>query len=72
MSEDEPTRSSTVIDEKGIPRRVRQKPTEKKKKMTEKEVLDILRTIVTIGDPEYRYTDFNKIGQVSISIFEKS
>ena len=52
------------FDEKGIPRRVRQKPQEKKKKMTEKEVLDILRTIVTIGDPEYRYTDFKKIGQV--------
>ena len=26
-------------------------------------VLDILRNIVTVGDPEYRYTDFNKIGQ---------
>jgi len=32
--------------------------------MTEKEVLDILRKIVTIGDPEYRYNDFKKIGQV--------
>lgn len=63
--DDEPVRSSTVIDENGIPRRVKQ-PVQNnpKKKMTEKEVLDILRKIVTIGDPEYRYNNFNKIGQV--------
>lgn len=62
--DDEPVRSSTVIDENGIPRRVKQ-PVQNnpKKKMTEKEVLDILRKIVTIGDPEYRYNNFNKIGQ---------
>ena len=55
-------RSSTVLDENGVARRV--KTDRQKKKMSEKEVLDILRTIVTIGDPELRYADFKKIGQV--------
>ena len=38
--------------------------TKSKSKMTDRQVLDILRNIVTVGDPEYRYTDFKKIGQV--------
>lgn len=37
--------------------------TKSKSKMTDRQVLDILRNIVTVGDPEYRYTDFKKIGQ---------
>ena len=39
--------------------------TKSKSKMTDRQVLDILRNIVTVGDPEYRYTDFKKIGQVT-------
>ena len=39
--------------------------TKTKSKMTDRQVLDILRNIVTVGDPEYRYTDFKKIGQVT-------
>ena len=54
-------------DAQGVTRRNKSKP-----KMTDRQVLDILRNIVTVGDPEYRYTDFNKIGQVSRkSIFVK-
>ena len=35
--------------------------------MTDRQVLDILRNIVTWGDPEDRYTDFKKIGQVNFT-----
>lgn len=48
-------------DVHGVTRRTKSKP-----KMTDRQVLDILRNIVTVGDPEYRYTDFTKIGQVFV------
>ncbi|XP_067949379.1 serine/threonine-protein kinase PAK 1-like [Watersipora subatra] len=35
----------------------------KKKKMTDAEILEKLRTIVTMGDPNKKYTDLQKIGQ---------
>ncbi|KAL5004705.1 hypothetical protein ScPMuIL_018161 [Solemya velum] len=35
----------------------------KKKKMTDEEILEKLRTIVTIGDPVRKYTKMEKIGQ---------
>ncbi|XP_077307500.1 serine/threonine-protein kinase PAK 1 isoform X2 [Lithobates pipiens] len=35
----------------------------KKPKMTDAEVLENLRTIVTVGDPKKKYTRFEKIGQ---------
>jgi len=35
----------------------------KKKKMTDVEILDKLRTIVSVGDPNKKYTDLQKIGQ---------
>ena len=63
--DEETYEKTTVIDEKGVPRRVKSVvQNQNRKKMSEAEVLQILRTIVTVGDPEYRYTDFKKIGQV--------
>jgi len=35
----------------------------KKKKMTDEEILDKLKTIVTVGDPNKKYTKMEKIGQ---------
>jgi len=35
----------------------------KKKKMTDAEILEKLRTIVSIGDPNRKYTKLEKIGQ---------
>jgi hypothetical protein len=35
----------------------------KKKKMTDEEILDKLRTIVSVGDPTRKYTRMEKIGQ---------
>ncbi|KAF7199430.1 serine/threonine-protein kinase PAK 1 isoform X1 [Nothobranchius furzeri] len=35
----------------------------KKKKMSDEEILEKLRTIVSIGDPKRKYTRFEKIGQ---------
>ena len=53
------------IDANGVARRQKSN----KSKMTDRQVLDILRNIVTVGDPEYRYTDFKKIGQVSYKLY---
>ncbi|XP_035287878.1 serine/threonine-protein kinase PAK 1-like [Anguilla rostrata] len=35
----------------------------KKKKMSDEEILDKLRSIVSVGDPKKKYTHFEKIGQ---------
>lgn len=35
----------------------------KKKKMTDAEILEKLRTIVSLGDPNRKYTKLEKIGQ---------
>lgn len=35
----------------------------KKKKMTDVEILEKLRTIVSVGDPNRKYTKLEKIGQ---------
>ena len=35
----------------------------KKRKMTDEEILEKLRTIVSVGDPNRKYTTINKIGQ---------
>jgi hypothetical protein len=35
----------------------------KKKKMTDEEILEKLRTIVSVGDPTRKYTKMEKIGQ---------
>lgn len=35
----------------------------KKKKMTDEEILEKLRSIVSVGDPNRRYTKMEKIGQ---------
>ena len=35
----------------------------KRKKMTDEEILDKLRIIVSIGDPNRKYTKMEKIGQ---------
>lgn len=35
----------------------------KKKKMSDEEILEKLRTIVSIGDPNRKYTKLEKIGQ---------
>uniref|UniRef100_A0A3B4U4Q8 non-specific serine/threonine protein kinase n=1 Tax=Seriola dumerili TaxID=41447 RepID=A0A3B4U4Q8_SERDU len=38
-------------------------PPEKKSKMTDEEILERLRSIVSVGDPKKKYTRFEKIGQ---------
>ena len=58
--ENQKLKTQPEIDANGVARR----PKQTKSKMTDRQVLDILRNIVTVGDPEYRYTDFKKIGQV--------
>lgn len=35
----------------------------KKKKMTDEEIIEKLRTIVSLGDPNRKYTKMEKIGQ---------
>ncbi|KAK7804937.1 hypothetical protein U0070_015124, partial [Myodes glareolus] len=35
----------------------------KKSKMTDEEILEKLRSIVSVGDPKKKYTRFEKIGQ---------
>ncbi|KAJ4925042.1 hypothetical protein JOQ06_017780, partial [Pogonophryne albipinna] len=35
----------------------------RKKKMSDEEILEKLRTIVSVGDPKKKYTRFEKIGQ---------
>lgn len=35
----------------------------KKRKMTDEEIMEKLRTIVSIGDPNRKYTKMEKIGQ---------
>lgn len=36
---------------------------QRKKKMTDEEILEKLRTIVSVGDPNRKYTKMEKIGQ---------
>ncbi len=36
---------------------------QKRKKMSDEEILEKLRTIVTVGDPNRKYTKMEKIGQ---------
>ncbi len=36
---------------------------QKRKKMTDEEILEKLRTIVSVGDPNRKYTKMEKIGQ---------
>lgn len=38
-------------------------PQQRKKKMTDEEILEKLRTIVSVGDPNRKYTKMEKIGQ---------
>lgn len=40
----------------------------KKKKMTDAEILEKLRTIVSVGDPNRKYTKLEKIGQGCVSM----
>ncbi|XP_013382835.1 serine/threonine-protein kinase PAK 1 isoform X2 [Lingula anatina] len=47
------------IEEKTVGKHERQK----KRKMTDEEILEKLRTIVTVGDPIRKYTKMEKIGQ---------
>ena len=42
-----------------LPKQERQK----KRKMTDEEILEKLRTIVSVGDPNRKYTKMEKIGQ---------
>ena len=43
----------------GLPRA----PGKKKKGLSDEEILEKLRTIVSIGDPNRKYTKLDKIGQ---------
>ncbi|XP_077988310.1 serine/threonine-protein kinase PAK 3-like [Glandiceps talaboti] len=55
----------SVIDVQPQPDPTPSKPKEKfkKKKMSDEEILQRLRTIVSVGDPKKKYTKFEKIGQ---------
>ena len=37
-------------------------------KLSDEEVLSLLRTIVSVGDPKKKYTKFEKIGQGYVSV----
>ena len=52
---DHSKQNDTVTDNKA------EKP--KKKKMTDEEIMEKLRTIVSLGDPNRKYTKMEKIGQ---------
>ncbi|KAM5181805.1 serine/threonine-protein kinase PAK 1 [Mantella aurantiaca] len=56
----EPTENSTSSVDNGAKGSDRMK---KKPKMTDEEILEKLRTIVSVGDPKKKYTRFEKIGQ---------
>ena len=49
-------------DEKQAPS-VGKNDKQKKKKMSDEEILEKLRTIVSVGDPNRKYTKMEKIGQ---------
>jgi len=42
----------------------------KKKKMTDAEILEKLRTIVSVGDPNRKYTKLEKIGQGFVGLLD--
>lgn len=45
------------------PSRPTQSEKARKKKMTDDEIIEKLRTIVSVGDPNRKYTKMDKIGQ---------
>ncbi|KAK2165341.1 hypothetical protein NP493_1372g00014 [Ridgeia piscesae] len=50
-------------DEKANGSTTQKQERQKKKKMTDEEILDRLRTIVTVGDPNRKYNKMERIGQ---------
>ncbi|CAB3987207.1 serine threonine- kinase PAK 3-like isoform X1 [Paramuricea clavata] len=59
----EPVKPSGKPDEKEGQNDKNAQAKQKKKKMTDEEILSRLRTIVTVRDPKKKYTKFVKIGQ---------
>ncbi|XP_060929323.1 serine/threonine-protein kinase PAK 1 isoform X3 [Limanda limanda] len=53
----------SVIDPAPGPSLSRPQDKTRKKKMSDEEILEKLRTIVSVGDPKKKYTRFEKIGQ---------
>ena len=53
-------KSQVQVDANGVARRVRSS----KSKISDEEVYSRLRKIVSVGDPELKYRNFKKIGQV--------
>lgn len=45
------------------------KTDKRKRKMTDEEILEKLRTIVSVGDPNKKYTKLEKIGQGLVSLY---
>ena len=50
-------------DEKANGSTTQKQERQKKKKMTDEEILDRLRTIVSVGDPNRKYNKMERIGQ---------
>ena len=59
--ENSKSKSQVQMDANGVARRVRAS----KGKMSDEEVYSRLRKIVSVGDPDLKYRNFKKIGQVS-------
>jgi hypothetical protein len=59
--ENSKSKSQVQMDANGVARRVRSS----KGKMSDEEVYSRLRKIVSVGDPDLKYRNFKKIGQVS-------
>ncbi|KAK7151731.1 hypothetical protein R3I94_008166 [Phoxinus phoxinus] len=58
-----PTPSSTTATSTPTPSTPQSADKTRKKKMTDEEILEKLRSIVSVGDPKKKYTRFEKIGQ---------
>ena len=62
---DKPQSNGTVVNntQTSNKNQVNEREKPKKKKMTDEEILNRLKTIVTVGDPNKKYTKMEKIGQ---------
>ncbi|XP_067245245.1 serine/threonine-protein kinase PAK 1 isoform X1 [Chanodichthys erythropterus] len=58
-----PTPSTTTATSTPTPSTPQSADKTRKKKMTDEEILEKLRSIVSVGDPKKKYTRFEKIGQ---------
>ncbi|XP_055902180.1 serine/threonine-protein kinase Pak isoform X2 [Eupeodes corollae] len=65
MNHTQPAATTTTTTNANVsaPQHQQRSTTAKKKKMSDEEILEKLRTIVSVGDPNRKYTKMEKIGQ---------